>query len=113
MTKQELIQMCGTEEQANYAMEILIKNVKVDFVKMAIKAEISETKNQIKKLKDLGFIYSSNGTLHVNWGKADELNGFNLSDEEEKRYEEASQKCHEADSLLYRNNRLTSLISVR
>ena len=42
MTNQELIKMTGTEEQATYAMEILLKNCKEAFVRMAIQAELNE-----------------------------------------------------------------------
>ena len=42
MTKQELIKMTGSEEQAAYAMEILLKNCKKPFVEMAIRAELKE-----------------------------------------------------------------------
>ena len=41
MTKQELIQMTGSEEQATYAMEILLKNCKESVVRMAIRAELN------------------------------------------------------------------------
>ena len=44
MTKQELIKMTGSEEQADYAMEILLRNCKKAFVRMAIQAELNEIK---------------------------------------------------------------------
>lgn len=42
MNKEELIKMTGSEEQANYAMEILLNKVKRNFVESIIKLEIKE-----------------------------------------------------------------------
>ena len=47
MTKQELIKMTGSEEQAAYAMEILLRNCKKDFVRLAIQAELNKIESQI------------------------------------------------------------------
>ena len=113
MTRKELIEMCGTEEQANFAMEILLKNVKPAFVKSVIKAEISETGKRIRDYKESGFIWTSNGTDHTDWNKPNEFLSLNMTEDEEKQYDEASQKCNEAEALLYRNNRLASMIAVR
>lgn len=113
MTREELIKMCGSEEQANLAIDILLKNVKPAFVQSCIKVEIAKTEEKISDYKSSGFIYTSNGTYHTNWNKANELNGFSLSADQEKQYDDAFEKCNEAESLLYRKNRLTSLISVR
>lgn len=113
MTRKELIEMCGSEDQANFAMDILLKNVKPALVASSIRAEIAEADAKIREFKSLDFICTCNGVEHVNWGKAEELNGYHLSEEGERQYNEACEKCNEAEALLFRRNRLVSMIAVR
>ena len=113
MTKIELIQMTGSEEQATYAMHILLNNVKPEFVRMAIKAELASINNEIVGLEAEGYICRANGDYHVNWCKAEHLNGWHLTAEQEAAYEAAYAKCQQADHLLYRRNRTASLLAVR
>ena len=67
MTKQELIKMTGSEEQADFAMEILLKNCKKAFVEMAIKAELNEIEKEVKAFEEEGILSRYNSTWHVNW----------------------------------------------
>lgn len=100
MTKQELIEMTGSEEQATFAMEIILKNCKKEFAQMAIKGEVEEINEQIKAFKGDGYIVESNGMEVVNWVH---FNDDGMTDE----------KCFEADGLLYRKNRLIDILAVR
>ena len=119
MTKQELIKMTGSEEQAEYAMSILLKNCKESFVTMAIKAELAEIDEQIEALKADGIIETANGSDRVNWGAADAPFGtepgafWNATEEQEAQAEAIQARCYEADSLLYRRNRTASLLAAR
>ena len=94
MKKQELIEMTGSEEQANYAVQIILEQLKPEFVRQCVKAELAGVEVKIKTLKEKDVIYTSNGTECINW-KAD------------------SDECYEANGLLYQRNRLTSLIAIR
>ena len=96
MTKAELIEMVGTEEQAGYVMEIILQQVEKDFVKNAIKSKLAETENKIKELEAEEIIYNSNGTKKVNW---------NPNKDSDKQYE--------ASSLIHIKNRLTSMLAYR
>ncbi len=113
MTREELIEMCGSEDQANLAIDILLKNIKPALVTSSIRAEIAEADVKIEEYKSSYFIYTCNGMEHVNWCKAERLNGFHLSEEQERQYNDAYDKCNEAEELLCRRNRLVSLIAVR
>lgn len=113
MTRKEIIEMCGSEEQANFAIEILLKDIKPAFIRSCIEAEIKETKKKIDEYERSGFIYNSNSSYGVDWGKPNEFLSLDMSEDEERLYKEARDKCNEADILLYRKNRLTSLITVR
>lgn len=113
MTVKELIEMCGSEEQANFAMNILLKNIKPALVVSSIRAEIAEAEAKIKEFEASGFICTCNGIEHVNWRSAEKLNGFHLTEEQEKLYDDACDKCNEAESLICRRDRLVSLIAVR
>ena len=119
MTKQELIKMTGNEEQAEYAMEILLKNCKKDFVRMAIKAELAEINKQINAFKEDEIIVSRNGFDKVNWGAADKPFGnepgaaWNATDEQKAESEAIESRCYEANSLLYKRNRTESLLAAR
>lgn len=94
MTKQELIEMTGSEEQANYTVQIILKQLKPEFVRQCVKAELAGVEAKVKTLKEKDVIYTSNGTERINW-KADR------------------DGCYEADRLLYQRNRLKSLIAIR
>ena len=119
MTKKELIEMTGSEEQAAYAMEILLKNCKESFVKMAIKAELREIEEKIEAFKQEGIIYESNHSNHVNWGKAEEVFGnepgayWHATKEQKAEAERIEERCREAEALLYTKNRTVDLIAVR
>ena len=119
MTKKELIEMTGSEEQAAYAMEILLKNCKESFVKMAIKAELRAIEEKIEAFKQEGIIYESNHSNHVNWGKAEEVFGnepgayWHATKEQKAEAERIEERCREAEALLYTRNRTVDLIAVR
>lgn len=119
MTKQELIKMTGSEEQAAYAMAILLKNCKKAFVEMAIQAELAEINKQINAFKEDGIIVTANGTDWVNWGAADAIFGnepgaaWNATEEQKARAEAIEARCYEANSLIYQRNRTKSLLAAR
>ena len=96
MTKAELIEMVGTEEQADYVMEIILGQVKKDFVKSVIKSKLADTESKMAELEAEDIIYTENGTKKVNW---------NPNKDSDKQYE--------ANSLIYIRNRLTSMLAVR
>lgn len=115
MTKQELIKMAGNEEQAEYAMLILLKNVKPEFVRMCMKNELEEVETKIKEYEGLGYIVYYNQHYSVNWCKPEEPFkdrepgwGFHLTPEEEAKLDAGNAKCREADFLLQQRNRLNS-----
>ena len=96
MTKSELIEMVGTEEKADYVMEIILSQVKKDFVKSAIKSKLAETENKMMELETEGYIYNANGIKKVDWNPNKDSN-----------------KQYEANSLIYIKNRLTSMLAYR
>ena len=119
MTKQELIEMTGSEEQAAYAMEILLKNCKAPFVKMAIQAELKAIDEEIEALRKDGILYEANHSFSVNWGKAHEVFGdepgafWSATEEQKQEAEKIEERCRDAEALLYRRNRTIDLIAVR
>lgn len=113
MTKQELIKMVGSEEQANYAMEIVLKNLRPDFIRSVVRLELKSIDQEIQSMKDAGFIVTNNGYDSVNWSKSMRLNGFNISEEQQAEYDKAYKMCSMCDSLLYKKNRTSSLIAIR
>lgn len=113
MTKQELVKMTGSEEQAEYAMEILLKHIKPDMIRLAVKAELDSINKEIEVLKDEGYAVTCNGHESVCWSKAEKLNGWDLSPEQQAAYDAAYDKCVQVDRLLYRRNRTTDLIAYR
>ena len=119
MTRQELIEMTGSEEQAAYAMEILLRNCKKDFVRMAIHAELNKIDSQIEAFKQEGIIYEVNHSNHVNWGKALDVFGnepgayWHATDEQKAESERIEKRCREAEAILYTRNRTVDLIAVK
>lgn len=119
MTKQELIEMTGSDDQAEYAMSILLKNCKKAFVEMAINAELAEIKQQVETFKQDGIIVSTNGYDHVNWNAASKVFGnepgafWHATEEQKAEAEAIEARCREAEIILYRKNRTVSLIAVR
>jgi len=112
MTMNELIKMTGSEEQANYALKILLGSVKPAFVRSAIRAELDRIQKEIDALKAEGVICYYNSTYHVNW-YCEDLRGWDMTEEQQEAYNTARRKCEEADALLYTRNRTESLISYR
>lgn len=113
MTKQELINMVGNEDQASYALDLVLKNLKPAFIKSIVDLELKEINKEIQAMKDAGFIVTCNGHDSVNWGAAEQLNGWNLSEEQQLKYDEAWAKCTACNDLLYRRNRTTSLVAFK
>ena len=119
MTRQELIEMTGSEEQAAYAMEILLKNCKKEFVRMAIQAELSQIEKKIKAFEAEGILYKCNSIYHVNWGAAYKVFGdepgaaWHATDKQKAESEAIEKRCYEANALLYTRNRTISLIAIR
>ena len=119
MTKQELIEMTGSEEQAAYAMEILLKNCKKEFVRMAIQAELSQIEKKIKAFEEEGILVKCNSSYHVNWGAAYKVFGdepgaaWHATDKQKAESEALENRCRDASALLYRRNRTISLLAVR
>ena len=94
MTREELVEMTGSEEQANYAIGIILKQLKPQFISNCINAELSDINAKISKLKSNDIIYTANGSEHVNWGAK-------------------SEDCYTAEGLLYTRNRMKSLVAAR
>ena len=119
MTKQELIKMTGSEEQAAYAMEILLKNCKKAFVEMAIRAELNEIEREIKAFEEEGILSNYNSTWHVNWAAPHRVFGdepcaaWHATEEQKAESEAIENRCRDASALLYRRNRTIALIAVR
>ena len=119
MTKQELTKMTGSEEQAAYAMEILLKNCKQGFLEMAIRAELNEIDKEIKALEEEGILSNYNSTWHVNWAAPHRVFGdepgaaWHATKEQQDKADAIEKRCCEANALLYRRNRTVSLLAVR
>ena len=99
MTRKELVEMVGSEEQANYAMDIILKNLKSEFVRMCIKSEINQINEELASLEHQGIICTNNGTRNVDWNP--------------NRYGDDMTPAYDANALLYNLNRTTSLIASR
>lgn len=119
MTKQELIEMTGSDEQAAYALEILLANCKKDFVRMAIQAELNKIDSQIEAFKHEGIIYEVNHSNSVDWGAPARVFGnepgayWHATAEQKAKAEQLEERCREAETLLYTRNRTVDLIAVR
>lgn len=114
MTRNELTAMTGNEEQTTYAIELLLKHIKPDFIRSVVKAEAAEITAELKELEAEGYaIQERNGSWSVNWAKAEKLNGWNLTPEQEAAYDAARDACGTVEALIYRLNRTTSLTAVR
>ena len=113
MTRKELTTMTGSVEQTDFAIEILLKHVKRDFVCSVIRAEAAEINEQLNALEAEGWVWRANGFRNASWSKAEKLNGWDLTPEQEAAYDEAYRKCSEVEALLYQYNRVTSLLAVR
>ena len=109
MTKQELIKMTGSEEQANFALKVILKNVQPGFVLKAVEMELDEIDSKIASMEAEGYIVTTNGHKHVNWGKAKSLCGYNLPEEQQAKHDEANRKCAACNSLLYERNRIENV----
>ena len=55
MTKQELIEMMGSEDKADWAMNRLLESVKPDFVVMVLKAYAEQKEKELKEKEASGY----------------------------------------------------------
>lgn len=113
MTRKELTAMTGTVEQTDYAIEILLKHVKPAFIRSVIQAEAAEIDEQLNALEAQGWVWRANGFRNASWSKAENLNGWDLTPEQQAAYDEAYRKCSQVEALLYRYNRVTSMLAAR
>jgi hypothetical protein len=100
-------------------MEILLKNCKKAFVRMAIQAELSQIEKKIKAFEAEGILYKCNSTYHVDWGAPHRVFGdepgaaWHATAEQQAESEAIERRCYDANALLYRRNRTISLLAVR
>lgn len=113
MTRKELTAMTGTTEQTDFAIELLLKHIQPDFIRSVVKAEAAEIEAELKELEAQGWAIQIRGSWRADWGKAEKLNGYNLTPEQEMEYDAAWFKCSDVENLAYRLNRVTSLTAVR
>lgn len=119
MTREELVAMVGNDAQADLALTLLLKSVKRSFLESVIRQELRELDSAIDEYRAAGIIYNCNGSDHVAWNKEFEpyerenVTVWNAPDRIVAEGEALRQKCQEADTLLYRRNRVTSLWAVR
>ena len=119
MTKQELIKKTGNEEQAAYAMEILLKNIKPAFLDMAVKAEIKGLTEQLENLVKENLVWKDGNSYRVRWAAEFEPFGnepgsyWHATEEQKAESEAIENRCRDASALLYRRNRTIALIAVR
>lgn len=119
MTREELVAMVGNEEQADFALTLLLKSVKRPFIESVIRQELLEINSAIDEYRAEGIIYRCNGSDHVAWGKEYEpykrenVTAFDAPDNIVEEGKALRRKCDKADILLYRRNRVRSLLAVR
>lgn len=112
MTREELSKMVG-EDNVDYAIEILLSNVKEAFVTSCIKSEIKSTESEMCQLEEEGYILTSNGTKVTSFSNVAKHQGWNQTEEQAKAEAEALEKYHNAEALIYKRNRLTHMIAIR
>lgn len=118
MKFEELVEiMNGKEDNAKFAMSIVLENVKKDFVVSCIKAKLSSVEEEIKAFEENDYIYYANQHYSVNWSKPNHIfEGkeagwlWEATEEEKKIYQEAEDKCRQAERLLYLRNRLIDMV---
>lgn len=119
MTRQDLIKMTGSKEQAEYALDILLKGIKEPFMRMAIEAELARIEDEMKAYEEQGLIYRLNGTEHVDAAAPERVFGnepgayWNSTEEQRQRSEEIREQVNKAEALLYRRNRTVALLAFR
>ena len=111
MTKNELNAMTGREELTDLAIELLLKQVKPDFIRSAVRAEAAEIEAELKELETQGWAVNRNNVWRANWSKAEELNGWNLTVEQEAAYDAAWTKCSDVEALSFRQRRVNALLA--
>lgn len=105
MTKQELIKMTGNEEQANFAMLVIMESMDGKTVRKIFQDKIRNIDAQLDQLKEEGYVYEANGSYEVNW--------IAPSDNEDVSPDVHEKKQMEAQGLIYDRNRTVSLLAVR
>lgn len=113
MTRESLILMVGDEDKANAAIDLILDSIKEGFVETVVHTKIKQIKERIAELENDGYLYTVNGSLHADWGKAKQLDGWNLSEEQQANYNVACNRCRSAENLLCELRFYSSMMSVR
>lgn len=111
MTRKELTALTGSVDQTDLAIELLLKHTKPALIRSAIRAEKVDLEAELTLLVAAGYVVNVNHSYSVNWARPEELNGWNLTPEQEAAYDAAYLKCSKAEALLYQRNRVTSLLA--
>ncbi|MCD8013278.1 MAG: hypothetical protein LUG99_08900 [Lachnospiraceae bacterium] len=105
MTREELTKQVGGEENAEYAMNLILKNIEPGFIRAILRSEKSAVEYQLKELEAEGFACMVNGSYHTDWGRE--------SYDDTPEATEINSKLSSVEGLIYENNRLAVMMAVR
>lgn len=104
MTKQELVEMMGSEENAVYAMLKVLECVKKEFVRSCLKASADNLETQIK-LKESSGYYSEFNTFPKDFNLWEAMStGDPLADQYEKNEMREIEQAGDRQTLTFARN---------
>ena len=107
MTKQELIQMMGDEDKANWAMERMLENVKRDFVLMCLKATADKYEAEYNAKVENGY-YKEFSKFPENFNLWTAIsNGDPLAEQWDKNEERQIEQCSDMRMKNFAGNMYT------
>lgn len=110
MTRKELVEISGSEELADFAVQVLVSNANRDSFIKAMGDEFDRQEDLIIDFAVDGYLHGSKGIVTVRWEKADSLpHGDEATEEENKLYEEELRKCQEACAAIQKKKIVSSL----
>lgn len=119
MTREELLTMCGSNDQADYAAQLVLKHINPDFVERCCAAELAEIQEEIDRLVGEGIICQVNGSYQVDWCVPERVYGdepgaaWKATEEQDAEHDRLQELCVTAQTVLWRRNRTIDLIAVR
>lgn len=106
MTREELIERCGSNDQVDLVIDIILSSIKPQFVKGLLSKELKKVDGKLEEYIQQGFVVKHGVRYRVNWKKAT-ITWKDMENEEKyNEYDRLRRECGKADALIYKRNRL-------
>jgi hypothetical protein len=96
------------DENFQFLSIMVMEEMKPALVRSILNRKLDET---YEALKANPAFYIANGTFHASWNYCDDFQHWNMTPEEEAEYDRRRAVVSDCLALIYRHNRLSSMLA--